>query len=134
MVALLITEAATADVLWKRVFFKISHSSQEKSQSLFSRKLQASGLEINEKKDFDTSIFLRISRNFPEHLFCRTSSKSCFCASRTNLPQISNKEISDSIRHKLHFLRHILHERASRWVVVVTSRMDHQIFRKIYYF
>ena len=101
-------------------------------QSLFSRKLQASGLEINEKKDFD--IFLRISRNFPEHLFCRTSSKSCFCASRTNLPQISNKEISDSIRHKLHFLRHILHERASRWVVVVTSRMDHQIFRKIYYF
>ena len=73
MVALLITEAATADVLWKRVFFKISHSSQENTcvRVSFRESCKPQAWKLMKKKTSTFSFeFLEIFQNtyFVEHL------------------------------------------------------------------
>ena len=55
-------EAATRDVLWKKLFLKISQYSQESCRP-------ATLL----KTDYNTSDFTWILRNYEEHLFQRTS-------------------------------------------------------------
>ena len=60
------SEAATASVLWKKLFLKTSQHSQESCRP-------ATLL----KRDSNTGFFLWILRNFQEHLFWRTSVNHC---------------------------------------------------------
>ena len=75
MVALLITEAATADVLCKRVFFKISHSSQENTcvRVSFRESCKPQAWKLMKKKTSTQAFsfeFIEIFQNtcFVEHL------------------------------------------------------------------
>ena len=69
------SEAATKDVLWKKVFLEILQNSQENicARVSFSIKLQASGLQLNKKEilaQVFSCEFCKISKNtfFTEHL------------------------------------------------------------------
>ena len=64
---MLYEETATGCALLKKVFLKISPNSQENTcagVSYFLIKVQAWGLQLYEKRDSDTGIFLLILRNF----------------------------------------------------------------------
>ena len=62
------------NVFGKNVFLKISQNLQENTCTTvsFLIKLQASDLQLYQKRDSGTGVFLWILQNFQEHLFYRT--------------------------------------------------------------
>ena len=66
----LFTKVATRGVLLKKEFLKILYISQENTCAL--------GLQLYEKRDSGTGVFLWILRNFQEHLFYWTPLDDCF--------------------------------------------------------
>ena len=67
----------------KKVFLEISQNSQENTcaKVSFFIKLQASGLQLYQKRDPGTGVFLWILWNFQGHLFYRTPLDDCLCKS-----------------------------------------------------
>ena len=61
-----LSEAATGGILWKKVFLKILQNSRENTCASvsFLIKLQASGLQLYEKRYPGTGVFLWILQNF----------------------------------------------------------------------
>ena len=75
-----VSKAATGDVLWKRVFLKISQNSQENTsaRAYFLIKLQASGLQLYLKKKTLARVFsCEFCKIFQKHLL-RNSSERLF--------------------------------------------------------
>ena len=58
------------------MFWEISQNSQESTCARVSFLIK---LQLYEKRDFGTGVFLWILRNFSEHLFLQNTSGGCFC-------------------------------------------------------
>ena len=76
------SEAATASILWKKLFLKTSQYSQESCRP-------ATLL----KRDSNTGFFLWILRNFQEHLFWRTSVNHCLWSFKTATEHQFNQDL-----------------------------------------